>query len=173
MTGSLTVRPLNEEDWEIFSKIRLDGLKECPSVFGARLEDEEKYKPEEWQAWLRRKNGRVFGLFNTNQIIGITGVVTDRENQDTGRLIASYIKPTYRGKGLSNLLYQARLDWAKAYPSWKKLWVGHRDGNEPSRRANQRHGFVFMHRLPKTWPDGTSGDELCYELDLEKLRQGL
>ncbi len=140
-------------------------------MFGRPYEVEANFTPQEWQEWVAGSDKAMFGLFNNGVLVGITGIVTHRKDPTVGFMVASFLGAEYRGRGLSDMFYKARIDWAKSYLPWKKIVVGHRDGNEPSRRANQRHGFVFTHRETKTWPDGITCDELCYELDLEKLRK--
>jgi RimJ/RimL family protein N-acetyltransferase len=155
----------------VFSMIRLQALTECPGMFGSSFEVESKYTPDEWKKWMQDDGRIMFGLFEKEEPIGMTGIVTSWDDPACGVMIASYIKPDYRGQGLSSLLYEARMGWAKAYPAWKKLMVGHREGNEASRRANQRHGFAYTMREATDWPDGTRADVVRYEIDLEQLRQ--
>lgn len=81
-----------------------------------------------------------------------------------------YIAPEYRGRGLSDLLYSARIEFAKNHTAWKKLAISHRQGNEPSRRAMVGQGFEYKGKKLITWPDGTEDWEWNYEMDLEKLR---
>lgn len=170
MGEDISIRKLTGEDWQIFSALRLQALLECPDKFGSPLAVEEKYTPEEWQAWLNRETGAMFSLFDGQKMIGTTGIVTDWDAPSGAVMIASYILPEYRGRGLSYYFYQARIDWAKHYPAWTKITVGHREGNEASRRANQRHGFSYVRREPHNWPDGITADILWYELSLMPLR---
>jgi len=55
----------------------------------------------------------------------------------------SFIAPAYRGRGLSRLLYDARLAWIKARPRFKRVILSHAVSNEASRRAHRRYGFVL------------------------------
>jgi len=158
-------------DWKLVAEMRLYALQECESVFGITLEEQKKLGEEDWKRWIEGEAKAVFGLFDGCAMIGLTGVIGDKEESGAGLMVASYIVPEYRRQGLSDFLYKARIDWAKNYRAWRKLNISHREGNEASRRANQRHGFVYKYRKEKTWPDGSIADQLCYELDLEKLRQ--
>ncbi len=83
----------------------------------------------------------------------------------------TYIEPEYRARGLSGLLYKARIDWALRNTMFKKLSVGHRMDNEPSKRAMLAHGFKFTHKEFIQWPDGGEEWDYKYELDLEDLRR--
>ena len=173
MTEAYSIRRLTPTDWQEFTVIRLESLQQYPQFFGSTYAEEAAYTQENWQNWLARKNGCLFALSHNKQTIGITGAVTLRTDPtgSTGLLIGSYIKPEHQGKGQSEKLYKARIDWAIAYSPWKKLVVSHREGNEPSRRANQKWRFTFTHNESKSWPDGQIEDQVWYELDLAKLRE--
>ncbi len=99
--------------------------------------------PEEWESTIRGPAHRVFGLFDAGRLIGITAVFAWREDPsgESAILAMSFILPEYRGRGFSRLLYKARLDWARTVVQFKRVVVSHRESNERSRRAIERHGF--------------------------------
>ena len=169
---SYHIRALTPDDWKEFSTIRLEALLKYPQFFSSNYVRESKQTEVEWKDWLDQKGKCVFGLYQGKDLIGITAVFTWRDDpcQKTAILAASYIKPEHQGKGLSEKLYKARIDWAVDYAPWKKMIVSHRDGNETSRRANQKWGFILVEKRPKFWPDGITADEYHYELNLEELR---
>jgi len=162
----ISIRPLERYEWQILRDFRLAALKATPGVFGSAYGKEIEHSPETWQDKIGGPGHQVFGLFADDHLIGITGVITWREDPsgESAFLVMSFIVPQYRGQGLSRLLYEARISWIRAHPQFKRIIVGHRASNEPSRRANQRHGFQFVKQLSHTWPDGSTEDELFYEL---------
>ena len=172
----ITIRALDSGEWEIFREMRLHALKTMPQVFFSKYEDEVKAEPANWQTrWLDRKGKCTFGVFDGQKLVGITGVFTDRHDTSgkTAVLGASYLLPDYRGMGLSKMMYKARLDWAAAQTHMTRAVVSHRKSNDASRKASQAFGFQFVKAEPHVWPDGTTEDDLCYELDLEILRATL
>ncbi len=170
---NITLRALTPEDWDIFRTMRICALKECPGVFLGKYEDAKNFPQEHWQETLDGQGKQVFGLFDNQELIGITAVFTWREDPsgETGVMAMSYIMPEYRGQGFSKLFYKARIEWAIHYRPFKKLAIGHREGNEPSRRAMLDHGFQYTGQDMIEWPDGVEDIEYNYELDLEKLRK--
>ncbi len=162
----VTIRALDPAEWEIFRDFRLQALRAAPGVFASSYEAEVTRTPGEWQLEMKGPDHQVFGLFDGEQIIGITAAFTWREDPSgqTALLAMSFIRPEYRGRGLSRLLYEARLDWIRARPQFKRVVVFHRESNGASRRANQRHGFRRTGRRSHVWPDGTAEDEIFYEL---------
>lgn len=166
---TITLHRLEVDDWERFRAVRLEALRSDPGVFSARLADALARSDEGWQDFLRNPNTAVFGVFDGEQMIGITGISIDREDPtgETAMLWGSWLRPDYRGRGISKAMYEARLGWAKAHPICKKVVVSHRESNIASRNANQKNGFRFVGKSdPQTWPDGGVEPILDYELQL-------
>jgi RimJ/RimL family protein N-acetyltransferase len=164
--SSITIRALDSTEWVAFRDFRLQALKSAPGVFGSSYESEVTRTAEEWQDTVTGPGHQVFGLFDGKHLIGITAAFTWREDPsgETALLAMSFILPEYRGRRLSRLLYQARLDWIRKHSEFKRAVVFHRRSNEASRRANERHGFRPVGRATHAWPDGTIEDEIFCEL---------
>lgn len=161
-----TIRQFLPEDVAQYKSMRLEALQQDGGMFCNSYEYESTFLQEQWIARIANPNGACFGLYYGDELIGITGiVVTDEEKPDEADMTQSYIRKIYRGKGLSKLLYEARLEWAKAHQI-KCLKIGHRAGNQASKSANQPYGFKYTHSEPHTWPDGKTEDMLYYELVL-------
>lgn len=163
---SITIKKITEEEWQEFSKIRLKALQTDPKVFGSNYERESEFSEDDWRERLRSVEKAVFMLFDGETPIGMTGVAID-DNDPTGKtalLWGSWLTPEYRGRGLSGLMYKARIDWAKNNPAIEKILVSHRASNLASKFANQRHGFKFTETHEKLWTDNVTEDDVCYEL---------
>ncbi len=164
--NSISIRALDKSEWEAFRDFRLASLKATPGVFGIHYEVAASQSAQDWQSLIKGTDHQVFGLFDADRLIGITGVFpynADSTGQ-TAQLVMSFILPDYRGRGLSSMLYDARLRWIRAQPQYQRAIVSHRKSNDVSRRANQRHGFIQTKVAPHTWPDGVTEDEVFYEL---------
>lgn len=105
----------------------------------------------------------MFGLFDGEIMVGITGIIPDPDDETTAVFVASYISPPYRGYGFSDRLFQVRIAFALA-AKFIRITVAHRESNERSYRAIRRHGFIEISRTPQLWPDGVTEDEVVYEL---------
>jgi GNAT superfamily N-acetyltransferase len=161
-----TIRQLLREDVTQYKSMRLEALQLDRGMFGNSYEYEAGFPQEQWITRLSNPNGACFGLYYGDELIGITGiVVSDEEKPNEAYMTQSYIRKVYRGKGLSKLLYEARLEWARAHRI-KCLKIGHRASNQASKSANQRYGFNYTHSESRTWPDGKTEDMLYYELVL-------
>jgi predicted acetyltransferase len=141
--ATITARALHPDEWQALRDLRLRALREERGMF-FRSYDEEADLPE--SAWRERINGprhQVFGLFAGSRLVGITAVFPHHDDP-TGTvagLAMSYVAPPYRGHGYSRFLYAARLDWIRAHPDFRRVFVSHRASNVPSQRAIERHGF--------------------------------
>lgn len=169
---SITIRPLRVDEWKSLKDFRLHAIATNPAVYTGTYEDTLQRSEETWRGMLDGKGRCIFGLFDGEILIGITGIFTFQDDT-TGQsafLGMSFIEPAYRGQGLSAMLYRERIDWALHQTQFKKLISGHRADNEPSKRAMLRHGFKFTHKEWTRWPDGKEDWDYKYELDLEVLR---
>lgn len=166
--NNISIRALDPAEWQMLRDFRLHALQSAPGAFALSYEECVSWSPEQWRAGICAPTHQVFGLFDGENLIGITGVFTRREDPSgrTALLVMSYIEPEYRGRGLSEKLYQVRLDWIRQSGRFHTVHVSHRASNEASRRANQRHGFVKTGAEPFQWPDGAVEDEVHYELKL-------
>ena len=163
---NFSTRTLGKADLELFKAIRLESLLKEPHLFGSTFERESAMRDEEWLRKLRDTSCAYFVLSLGQEDVGLTGILTSRENPTHAILIASYIRQEHRRKGGSDFLYEARLEWARKN-GFEAVIVSHRSSNEASRRANQRHGFEYTHSEPHTWNDGVVEDEVFYRLLLK------
>ncbi len=166
---SITIRRLTKDDWLEFSQIRLKALQTDPQVFGSNYERESQMTEADWRGRLQAKDNAVFLICADDTPIGITCVSIDRDDATgkTALLWGSWLAPHFRGKGLSKLMYQTRINWAKRQPTVEKIIVSHRASNVLSKYANQKHGFIATHKNEKVWTDGATEDEIFYELKVK------
>lgn len=166
---SISIKQLSEADWRLFSQIRLKALQIDPLAFGSNYESESQMTEEDWRSRLRAKDNAIFVIYNDETPIGMTCVSVDRNDptQKTALLWGSWLDPNFRGKGLSELMYQTRIDWAKRQPTVERIIVSHRASNLASKNANQKHGFVCTHENDRTWSDGLTESEFYYELKIK------
>jgi RimJ/RimL family protein N-acetyltransferase len=160
--AAIVIRPFDRLEWDIFKSLRLQALRDEPGVFAATYDSAAALSPEEWQDTIQGPGHQVFGLFDGARLIGITAAFTWQEDPsgETALLAMSFIIPEYRGRGLSRLLYQARLDWIRAHSQFKRVVVFHRESNETSRRAIHRHGFSAV-RPGRMAPRRTKSSMSC------------
>jgi len=161
-----TIRRFTPADVHIYKAIRLEALQTEPGMFGNSYDMEAAMPSSAWQERVIDRGAARFGLYHGNELVGTASVVVvNKDIPYEGYMTQSYIKRSYRGMGLSQMLYDARIRWAREH-GITQLIIGHRRINEASRRANQRNGFIYTHSEPKLWPDGATDDMLYYKLML-------
>jgi len=165
----ISIRQLLENDWETVCSIRLKALQSDSGVFSATYEDAAKRTDADWKAYLTGINTAVFSVFDDGQPIGMTGISIERDDPTykNAFLWGSWLEPAYRGKGISKLMYAARLKWARQHPTCEKIIVSHRESNIASKFANQKHGFAYTHTEERRWPDSKIENELFYEINIK------
>lgn len=163
-----SIRKLNEDEWAEFSRIRLKALQTDPEVFASSYQKESQFTEAHWRSRLQDENCAIFVVLEDETPIGITGVSANREDSSgkTAVLWGSWLEPNARGKGLSNLMYRARINWAKSRNAFEKVVVAHRASNLASKYANQKQGFVKTHEEEMIWTNGETDILISYELRL-------
>jgi len=162
------VRRLNEEDWHDYKTLRLEAVRLHAGNFCVSYMEEAKKADSDWVGMMSSEQEKYFGLFDEGQMVGIGAVFTARSDASgrTALLVAGYIREAYRGHGYSKLLYEQRIQWAIESGRFDRIVVGHRDGSEASRRANQAFGFEYLGTEVKQFGDGSSAVEHVYEVRL-------
>lgn len=160
---AFSIRQFSPPETGAYKAIRLEALQLEPGMFGNSYAMEAALTEQEWLERITAPGNARFGLYHLTELIGLTGIVADKEKPGEAYMTQSYIRKAYRGRGLSRLLYQARIEWAKAN-AVKRLIIGHKESNIISKAANQHFGFVYTHSENREWPDGSNQPMLYYEL---------
>ena len=162
---TLALRRPGADDWRALRAIRLRALADAPGSFFRSFAEDEAQPDAHWQAMLVSSTTALWGAFDSDRIVGLTGAFRDRDDP-SGRTAAfgmTWLDPAYRGQGVSRLYYDARIVWARAQGfAW--IEVGHRASNAASGAAMRRAGFVPTTRRAHLWPDAVWEDEVVYAL---------
>jgi GNAT superfamily N-acetyltransferase len=159
------IRGFRDDEWELLRSKRLEAVAENAHVYLGNYDAEAALSDEHWKNLIGMKDGKIFGLFAGWRLIGLTGVYRNKYDASGKSVMLgmSYIERAYRRRGLSAMLYDARLEWAKAN-GYERACVSHRDGNEASRRANAAFGFKKYATEETTYGDGSKALDHRYEL---------
>ena len=169
MTQEITIRQWSADDWQAFRDIRLEALSKSSDVFSASFADESGKDEVFWRGRIGANDQcALFGLYDQDTVIGMTAIYRDwNRPADAAVLCMSYIRKEYRGRGLADLLYKLRIDWAKAQNGMVLLSLHCREGNEASFKAGQRWGFSLS-RIDENhqYGNGEIGRDYIYELKI-------
>ena len=145
--------------------IRLEALRLEPGAYAQTHARAAALSQVEWSSRLSNPNSATYGLYDGDELVGLTAICIDPEAPDTGLLVQDYIRSSHRGRGLTRLFYDQRIAWARQR-GLKQLLVGYRQGNEASLGGGLRCGFQLSHRERCEWPDGQTVDCCYYRLGL-------
>lgn len=160
----MNIRPVTEEDWEAYRRVRLASLSAHPELF-CPSQDESRFSAEQWRARLRNPDAAHFGLFDgQQQLVGIASIV----KKEAGRayLVGSYIDSKCRGQGVSYGMMEARIRWARSRQDVHTVVVEHREDNGPVLAVHQRLGFQFESGRVQQWSDGKTLECRVYTLEV-------
>lgn len=165
--SSICIRPFASTEWEAIRDIRLRALKSDEDMFLPSYAEALGYHEEHWKRLAAQETSCIFGLYDGATLIGLTCIYRDKDDPSgrTANLAMSFIERPYRGKGLSRLLYDARLAWAKDN-GVVRIRVSHREGNAASRAAILAYGFRHIGSGEETYA-GTRDINHAYELILK------
>ncbi len=162
-------RALTADDVDAFKHLRIQALAEFPQYFLDTTAQAEKRSQDEWKSYLLGDTKRIFGLFDNNSLIGIASIFQpDEAMPHIAQFAMGYIAPNYRGKGLSTMLYKARLDWAINETDFTVLKISHRKGNKASQSAVLKHGFTYIEDRKEDFGDGCVDWSCKYERILKR-----
>lgn len=143
----MKAEPLDPDDWPEYRTIRLAGLAEAPQAFSSTLERESQFSEAQWRQ--RLTDRAQFVVRQGGQAIGTAGAYAE---DGAAHLVAMWVAPDWRGRGVGDVLIPAVLDWARhdGY-SAISLWVT--VGNKPAQGLYARHGFRSTGMIQPVRPD--------------------
>ena len=135
----VVVRRAVTADWEQSRLIRLEALRNAPLAFASTFEREAGFGPAQWQE--RIMTGAQFLADADGAVVGTATGVVDTGDPSTMLLVAMFVVPSARGRGVGRLLVgavveQARLEGARQV----RLHVV--ETNAGAERLYARAGFV-------------------------------
>ena len=117
MTIALTIRRLSVHDAADFRAIRLEGLKDAPSAFGASYEENVARPLAEFADRLGPPPDTVFGVFDAEGLVGMAGFMVEKGHKERhkGYMWGVFVRPSHREKGVGKLLVAHVLDYARGH----------------------------------------------------------
>jgi ribosomal protein S18 acetylase RimI-like enzyme len=138
------VRVLTPTDAADFRQLRLQGLEECPTAFGASWADEEKKPLAFFQQRLESTADRwVLGAFADERLIGIVGFVRDggEKSRHKGFVWGMYVDPAHRRHGVGFSLLTELIARASAMEGLVRIRLSVVTTNTSALQLYERLGF--------------------------------
>jgi len=127
----LTVRVLDEAEWQTYRRIRLASLESDPEAFAAGLAEEQEYDEELWRTRMRRS--RRLLAERGEQAVGVASVGQARDDdgkaEGVAELFGMWVRPQDRGTNAAWELVTAATKQARQEGyRLLRLWVSTENG---------------------------------------------
>jgi GNAT superfamily N-acetyltransferase len=140
----METRRLTGDDWQLLRDVRLAALADAPHAYGSTLAREQGFDEAEWRQ--RLTTGLWVTATENVSFAGLVGVYLPKP--DTPMLIAMWVSPDHRGRGVGDALITEIVRWVTEN-RWSRLVLRVADSNDAARRLFLRHGFTPTgHREP-------------------------
>ena len=140
MTSAVVIRRGVPDDWRASKRLRLRALADSPAAFSSTLEREVAFDDEVWRGRLELAT-TFFGVDDCGEFVGTVTGISDPHESASREVVAMWVEPEWRGRGVGGALLDAVVEWARAEGAASiALWVA--DGNDLARRLYERRGFV-------------------------------
>ncbi|MFG3338524.1 GNAT family N-acetyltransferase [Glycomyces sp. NPDC048151] len=137
MTG---LRVLTEDDWRLWRELRLAALADAPDAFGSRLADWQNAAEEAWRSRLAMPGSRNLVAETDGRPAGMaSGVPTG--DPAARELIAMWVHPQARGRGVADALIDAVASWARTEGA-EQLRLTVYEHNTAAALLYRRNGFT-------------------------------
>lgn len=139
--------------------MRLDALREAPYAFGSTHDREVTLVEADWRARIGRRATFVAEVGGA-----VAGTVSSGDSDQVGSaaaLIATWVDPRYRRRGVGDVLVKTVIDWATKR-GYREVFLWVTAVNAAAERLYARNGFVRT---------GASQDVRPGELEYEMARR--
>jgi GNAT superfamily N-acetyltransferase len=138
----IDLRVLTDDDWCLWRELRLAALAEAPDAFGSRLADwqGDGDREERWRSRLEMPGSHNLVAEAGGRPVGMASGVPADDPAVRG-LIAMWVSPEARGRGVGDALIGAVAAWAKAEGA-SSLRLTVYEHNLAAAALYQRNGFA-------------------------------
>ena len=94
--ADITVRVLDDDEWQLYRRARLAALDDAPDAFVARSQDEGSYGDDVWRDRMTRARRLV--AERGDQPVGLVCLGLHEEDPETGEVFGLWTAPRARGE---------------------------------------------------------------------------
>ena len=128
-------------DEQALREIRLRSLRGEPSAYGSSYELENAFVEADWRRRVAEIDSASFVCEHDDSgAIGMVGGVLDQSHASVAWLVAMWVDPEYRRKGVAGLLINEVIAWS-AMQNCTTIRLFVTDGNVRADRTYEKHGF--------------------------------
>ena len=140
-----TVRRLGPSDAASFVALRLQGLQEAPTAFGASFEEEcDRPVSAVAERIANNTEGFILGAFEGGALVGVVGMQRERPRKRAHKMVlwGMYVTPPARGKGFGRKLVDEALRLGFTMSGVRQVILGVNAANAPALALYRAAGFT-------------------------------
>ena len=148
----MSARILTIADAPAFRVLRLQALREHPEAFTSSFDEDVKKPLSATEQRIAGQDGNVFwGAFVDGEIRGMVGLMREprAKNRHSADIVAMYVAPELRRRGLARGLLQAAIDYARNEASVEQLVLTVTRSNQAAAKLYKAAGFVTFGLEPR------------------------
>jgi RimJ/RimL family protein N-acetyltransferase len=141
----MDIRRLLPADAADFQALRLRGLREAPTAFGASYEEEcDAPAAAVAERMAANRDGFILGAFDGVTLVGVVGMQRERPRKRAHKMVlwGMYVIPEARGKRVGHALVAEALRQAFAWPGVRQVILGVNAANAPALALYEAAGFT-------------------------------
>jgi len=113
----ISIRTIEEKDWELYKAIRLNSLLDSPDSFSATYSKESAYSDEDWQRRLSSNGKAAYAYplvaFAGASAVGLAWGVVHKESDNHANVYQMWVSSQYRGNGIGRSLLKQIIFWSR------------------------------------------------------------
>lgn len=147
MADRVEIRTLTDSDAELYWSVRLRALREHPDAFGTSYESARTMSIETVVDAFRTRwatdTSFVLGAIDDNNLVGTVSCFREQgpKEQHKAVIVAMYVVPEARGRGLGRALMIEAITRARAWPGVEQIHLSVVTSNTPARNLYTSLGF--------------------------------
>jgi len=105
------IRRVRADEWRELRDLRLEALQDSPNAFWTLHEEAVQRTDDDWREWTTFP---CHVALEDGRLVGMVAAFAHEEDPRTAELIAMFVTPAARGRGIGAALVDAQLAWARA-----------------------------------------------------------
>lgn len=105
------IRRVRQDEWRELRDLRLEALQDSPDAFWTLYQEALRRTDADWREWTTFP---CHVAVDDGRIVGMVAAFADEEEAATADLIAMFVTPAARGRGIGAALVDAQLAWARS-----------------------------------------------------------